>query len=112
MGRSVDIRKINYQEYHDALSKNKTKESDISIEQILLFFGEKIGDQYILLCNEFWEESNSYYSLFSVLEKVLGIEKAHKIFLHSSTEVTANMGTSDFEEKFNIELPDEDEEEE
>jgi hypothetical protein len=38
-----------------------------TLEKILLAFGEKCGNRYYLLNNEFWEEYNSFYAIIEVI---------------------------------------------
>lgn len=74
MSQSVEIHSYDYNQLVSAiLNVCKTNDKEM-IEKILLLGGEKVGDRYILLNNEVWEEFNSYYNIPTALEKIFKVD--------------------------------------
>ena len=80
MGRSVEVKSYDYEQLvKEIKAYYKTADSSL-IEKILLAGGDKIGDRYIILNNEFWETYDSYYNVTSVLDEYLGNEELENVF--------------------------------
>lgn len=57
------------------------KTDDVAlIEQVLSMCGTFVGDYYILLQNDFWEEYNAYFQVSTILEKVFEVEGKVDVF--------------------------------
>lgn len=74
MGRSVEIHSYDYNELVNEILNVCNTDNKALVEKILLLGGEKVGDKYILLNNEFWEEYNSYYNIPTALEKIFKVD--------------------------------------
>ena len=74
MGRSINLYSYNYEQLTNELLKVCETNNTELVEKILLACGNKIGDRYILLNQEFWEEFNSYYTVASIFSEVFGID--------------------------------------
>ena len=70
MSISVDLYKLNYKEFVDELMKNPKINNRELLEKIILEFGNKVGEDLIILENEFWEDGictwNAKYDYRSV----------------------------------------------
>ncbi len=112
MGVDIELYKVKYNEYIKELMKKEEVDDQEMLERILLEFGEKIGEYYILLNNEYYEDYNSYYNLFAVIDSYFKIddvspnEDSHEIFLDISEEMVAHKDKYDVAEKLNLEIDD------
>ena len=79
----------------------------MAYEKILISFGEKIDDTYLLLQNEAWEDYNSYYSVAEFIDRYFGIEDSFSVICGSMREATCNVSVSEVEYELKIELPEE-----
>jgi hypothetical protein len=111
MGRYVELKKGNYEKIKSELVSRFNIEDIAFLEKVLLAFGEKIDDQYLLLNNEYWEEFNSYYGLSNFIDSYFGIEDSFDVFLEEMTDATANCGVHEVADELGVELPERDEDE-
>jgi hypothetical protein len=81
------------------------------VEKVLLLGGEKVGDRYILLNNECWEEYNSYYNIPTALEKIFKVDDVFgKVFctypnnIADSKELCSSVEMYDIENALGIEF--------
>ena len=51
-----------------------TNEDNQKLEDILRTFGNVIGDRYVILNNEFWEDYSCYYNVSTVIDKAFKVE--------------------------------------
>ena len=74
MSMSVDLYSYNFEKLiNKILTFCKTDDKEL-VEKVLLSCGNKIGDKYIILNQELWEEYNCYYNVARVLEKIFHVE--------------------------------------
>lgn len=74
MGQSIDLYSYNYEKLvNKTLEVCKTDNKKV-VEDILLACGNKIGNKYIILNQELWEDSSCYYNVAIVLEHVFNTE--------------------------------------
>lgn len=74
MGRSIDLYSYDYEKLvNKTLDVCKTDNREL-VEKILLSFGNKIADRYILLNQELWDDYSCYYNVASILNKVFKVE--------------------------------------
>lgn len=60
------------------------------LEDILLKFGEKCGNRYYLLNNEYYEDYNSYYNAIYFIQSCFNIKGdsiVHSVFLKNRKEI-------------------------
>jgi hypothetical protein len=69
------------------------------LEAILLEFGFKFDNTYIILCDETAEYCNSYYSLGTVIDDMFNIEDSFSEIVDRSTLLEAHNSVEDVEEK-------------
>lgn len=76
MGKSIDLYSYDYEKLvNKTLEVCKTNKREL-VEQILLAFGNKIADRYILLNQELWDDYSCYYNVARVLNRVFKTEDA------------------------------------
>lgn|SRR5690606_3743901 len=108
MGISIEVRVGDFNEIKTELISRFKIEDEVFLEKILLQFGEKIGDKYVLLNNEFWDEFNSYYGISTFIDRYYSVEDSFDIFLRMK-EVNANWNVYDAADELGVELPEEEE---
>jgi hypothetical protein len=67
MGISVDLEKLNYKEFVDNLMKNPKINNRELLEKIILEFGNKIGEELVILHNELWEDGICTWNMFAMI---------------------------------------------
>ncbi len=114
MGYSVDLYGFNRNNLkQNILDKCKIEPNEQNckmLDFILDSFGSTIGDTYILLNNEFWEEYDCYYNISIVIDKVFNVEHSFGCFLNNETRENLISGVLEYdvleeiEEKFGIKV--------
>lgn len=102
MGMYIELEKCNFKTLVDKLMEDPKIDDREMLEKILKGFGEVIGDTYLLLDNEFYEEYNSYYELERLLESYFRVD-CFDIIMKECREVNANQSASDVAELLGIE---------
>ena len=74
MSMSVDLEKLNYKEFVDKLMKNPKINNKDLLEKIILEFGNKVGEDLIILKNEFWEDGICTWNMFTMITEVFELE--------------------------------------
>jgi hypothetical protein len=107
MGMSVDVHSYDYEKLVEKLQKIGASDKAL-LEKILAKFGERIGDRYILVNNEYWDEYNSYYNLPNLIDSAFGIKDSFDIFLNGEDcdrrDVNFNASDCEVAEELGIEL--------
>lgn len=107
MGATIELKTGDYNTIKNQLiDEFNITEVDL-LEKILLSFGDKIDNTYILLNNEYDEESNSYYGVSEFIDKYFKAD-SFDVFLRNMTEGTANVNAYDVADNLGVELPDDD----
>nr|DAV24477.1 MAG TPA: hypothetical protein [Caudoviricetes sp.] len=74
MSMSVDLYKLNYKEFVDELMKNPKINNRELLEKIILEFGNKVGEDLIILENEFWEDGICTWNMFAMIQEIFELE--------------------------------------
>lgn len=74
MSISVDLYKLNYKEFVDKLMKNPKINNKDLLEKIILEFGNKVGEELIILHNEFWEDGICDWNMFAMIQEIFELE--------------------------------------
>ena len=74
MSMSVDLYKLNYKEFVDELMKNPKINNRELLEKIILEFGNKVGEDLIILENEFWEDGICTWNMLNMITKVFDLQ--------------------------------------
>ncbi len=74
MSMSVDLEKLNYKEFVDKLMKNPKINNKDLLEKIILEFGNKAGEELVILHNEFWEEGICDWNMFKMIQEIFELE--------------------------------------
>lgn len=112
MGRSIDLYSYDYGKLTNRiLEVCKTNNKEL-IEKVLLSCGTKIADRYIILNQEFWENSSCYYNVATTLETIFNVDDVFgEIFCvygedqTDKQELINAMEMYEIEEKIGMEIP-------
>lgn len=74
MSMSVDLYKLNYKKFVDELMKNPKINNRELLEKIILEFGNKVGEDLIILKNEFWEDGICTWNMFAMIQEIFELE--------------------------------------
>lgn len=74
MSISVDIEKLNYKEFVDKLMKNPKINNKNLLEKIILEFGNKVGEELVILHNELWEDGICTWNMFAMIQEIFELE--------------------------------------
>lgn len=89
MGRSIDLYSYDYEKLINKILKVCNTEDEELVEKILLSCGNKIGDRYIILNQELWEDCSCYYNVSIALERIFKIYDVFgKVFCPLKNEET------------------------
>ena len=75
MSMSVDLYKLNYKKFVDKLMENPKINDRELLEKIILEFGNKIGEDLVILENEFWEDGICTWNMFAMITEVFELEE-------------------------------------
>lgn len=74
MGIIIDLNKVNYEKFIEELMKDEKINDRVLLEKILLEFGNHIGDDLIILHNEYYEDGICTWNMFHVIEEVFKLD--------------------------------------
>lgn len=74
MSMSVDLYKLNYKEFIDKLMENPKINDRELLEKIILEFGNKIGEELVILENEFWEDGICTWNMQNMITEVFNLQ--------------------------------------
>ena len=71
---SVDLYKLNYKKFVDKLMENPKINDRELLEKIILEFGNKIGEDLVILENEFWEDGICTWNMTNMITEVFNLQ--------------------------------------
>ena len=74
MSMSVDLYKLNYKKFVDKLMENPKINDRELLEEIILEFGNKIGEDLVILENEFWEDGICTWNMTNMITEVFNLQ--------------------------------------
>ncbi len=81
MGRSIDLHSYDYEPLVEGIKEFVSADNTEDIREILSVGGSVIGDKYIILNNELWDECSPYYNVAGALEDYFKVDDVFgKIF--------------------------------
>lgn len=106
MSWTIGMEKCNFNELVTNLCEKYKIENKELLEKILLEFGEKIGDTYVIMHNEVWEDGICTWNCFQLINRVFGIkgvENSYDEFLHLSESMISYKTTDEAIENLGLE---------
>ena len=77
MGISIDLEKVNYEKLIEELMKDKKINDRELLEKIILEFGNLVGEDLVLLHNEYYEDGICTWNLFNMIDEVFETEDTY-----------------------------------
>ena len=74
MSMSVNLYKLNYKKFVDKLMENPKINDRELLEKIILEFGNKIGEDLVILENEFWEDGICTWNMKNMITEVFNLQ--------------------------------------
>ena len=111
MGYNIDVYKFKFKELKKSFMELPEVNDEDLLTKIMLEFGEVIGDSYIILDNEYYEEWNCFYNLSSMVDKVFKTEGSFDVLLKQRTPLVSYKELYDAYDNLGLEEPEEEEEE-
>jgi hypothetical protein len=87
--RTIEIYKFNYYKLKNTLLTKLNIKNKEMLEKILLFFGNKIENTYIILNNELEFGKSSFYNAAIFINMYFCVKNSFSIFLELSEQIPA-----------------------
>lgn len=73
MSISIDLEKIDYKKFVNKLLENKEIKDKEMLEKIILEFGNKIGNDLVILGNEYYEDGHCIWNMLDLINKYFNL---------------------------------------
>ena len=103
MGQNIELYKYDWNKLVITLLDFGV-DDQAKLEKILLFCGEKCGNNFYLLNNEAWEDANCFYLSPSIIDQCFDVEDSFDIFLDLREYLDMCRDSCEFEKEFEIEI--------
>ena len=74
MSISIDLEKVNYKQFVNKLMEEPKINDKELLEKIILEFGNKVGDDLVILLNEYYEDGICTWNMFTMISEVFGLK--------------------------------------
>ena len=111
MGCNIDVYKYNLKELKKSFMELPEINDEDLLTKIMLEFGEVIGDSYIILDNEYYEDGDCFYNLPNMIDKVFNTEGSFDVLLKQRESLLSYKELYDAYDNLGLEEPEEEEEE-
>lgn len=81
MGISIDLEKVKYEKLIEELMKDKKINDMKLLEKIILEFGNLVGEDLVLLHNEYYEDGICTWNLFNMIDEVFETEDTYSKYI-------------------------------
>ena len=81
MGISIDLEKVNYEKLIEELMKDKKINDRELLEKIILEFANLVGEDLVLLHNEYYEDGICTWNLFNMIDEVFETEDTYSKYI-------------------------------
>ena len=108
MGCDIEMHKYKFKELKKSFMELPEVDNEDLLTKIMLEFGEVIGDYYIILDNDYYEDGNCFYNLSNMIDEVFKTKNSFDILLKQWTPVISykelyeaydNLGLEEHEEE-------------
>ena len=105
MGMDIDVYKYKFKELKKSFMELPGVNDEDLLTKIMLEFGEVIGDYYIILDNECYEEGNCFYNLPNMIDKVFNTEDSFGALLEQRESLLSYKELYDAYDNLGLEEP-------
>ena len=109
MGIDIDVYKYNLKKLKKSFMELPEVNDEDLLTKIMLEFGEVIGDSYIILDNEYYEDGNCFYNLSSMIDQVFETKDSFNVLLDQRESVLSYKELYDAYNNLGLEEPEEEE---
>lgn len=81
MGISIDLEKVKYEKLIEELMKDKKINDRELLEKIILEFGNLVGEDLVLLHNEYYEDGICTWNLFNMIDEVFETKDTYSKYI-------------------------------
>ena len=74
MSISIELEKVNYKKFIDKLMENPKINNKQLLEKIILEFGNKVGEDLVILENEYYEDGICTWNMWNMITEVFKLE--------------------------------------
>ena len=79
MSIDIDLEKVNYEKFiNNLIEKFKKIDNRKLLEKVILEFGNHIGEDFIILHNEYYEDGICTWNMCKMIEEVFGLTEEDK----------------------------------
>ena len=110
MGYDIEVYKYNLKELKKSFMELPEVNDEDLLTKIMLEFGEVIGDSYIILDNEYYEDGDCFYNLPNMIDKVFNTEDSFDVLLKQRESLLSYKQLCDAYDNLGLEEPEEEEE--
>lgn len=110
MGYDIEIYKYKYKELKKSFMELPGVNDEDLLTKIMLEFGEVIGDYYIILDNDYYEDGNCFYNLPNMIDKVFKTEDSFGVLLEHRESLLSYKELYEAYENLGLEEPEDEEE--
>ena len=110
MGYDIEVYKYNLKKLKKSFMELPEVNDEDLLTKIMLEFGEVIGDYYIILDNEYYEDGDCFYNLPNMIDKVFNTGGSFDVLLKQRESVLSYKGLIDAYENLGLEEPEDEEE--
>ena len=111
MGYNIEVYKFKFKELKKSFMELPEVNDEDLLTKIMLEFGEVIGDSYIILDNEYYEDGDCFYNLPNMIDKVFNTEDSFDVLLKQRELLLSYKELYDAYDNLGLEEPEEEEEE-
>ena len=105
MGMDIDVYKYKFKELKKSFMELPGVNDEELLTKIMLEFGEVIGDYYIILDNDYYEDGNCFYNLPNMIDKVFKTEDSFGVLLEQRESLLSYKALCDAYENLGLEEP-------
>ena len=109
MGYDIEVYKYNLKKLKKSFMELPEVNDEDLLTKIMLEFGEVIGDSYIILDNEYYEDGNCFYNLPNMIDKVFNTENSFDVLLKQREFLLSHKELIDAYENLGLEEPEDEE---
>lgn len=80
MSINVDLEKVNYDEFINKLMENPKINNKELLEKIILEFGNRIGNDLIILHNEYYEDGICTWNMCNMIAEVFNLDENDDVY--------------------------------
>ena len=110
MGIDIEVYKYKYKELKKSFMELPGVNDEDLLTKIMLEFGEVIGDYYIVLDNDYYEDGDCFYNLSNMIDGVFKTENSFDVLLEQRESLLSYKELYEAYENLGLEEPEEEEE--